>query len=266
VLGLLMSMPLLLYGSVYVGRLLERYPALTPLGSALLGWLAGGIAVSDPIYADWIERQSPGLLVVVPACIAGYVLLQSRIMDDARQAALPLRPQSDRRRTEAARPQADPEPDVAPSIETLPALPTSTLPEGAAADAMERVQSPPVRASRIPTRRLAISTIAAVVFAGVVYAALSVNWVPIPEELHRYDCASGGVNLFYRTGGDRIAIETRTAKANGRIGPDNRIDWGDLHAVSARLGFVPPLRVAFADAHSVRVDGGMFEQVTCQGR
>ena len=91
-LGLLLSVPLLMFGSWYVTALLKRYPVLPRLGGAMLGWFAGDIAVSDPLYAGWIEQQSPALSVVVPVLVAAYVLLQSRIIEQSRASATALRP------------------------------------------------------------------------------------------------------------------------------------------------------------------------------
>lgn len=48
VLGLLISMPLIIFGSQLVLRLLGRYPILVFLGAGLLGWVAGEIIIGDP--------------------------------------------------------------------------------------------------------------------------------------------------------------------------------------------------------------------------
>jgi YjbE family integral membrane protein len=58
-LGLLMCVPLLIYGSVFVTALLKRYPLLIRGGGAMLGWIAGDIAITDPMIADWVNQQSP---------------------------------------------------------------------------------------------------------------------------------------------------------------------------------------------------------------
>ena len=90
--GLLMCVPFLLFGSVFVAVLLKRYPLLKRGGGALLGWLAGDIAISDPIIMDWVNQQSPALTVVVPFLVAVFVVMESRIMEDAQAAAYALRP------------------------------------------------------------------------------------------------------------------------------------------------------------------------------
>lgn len=48
VLGLLLSVPLIAFGSTLLLQVMERLPLLVTLGAALLGWLAGEMATSDP--------------------------------------------------------------------------------------------------------------------------------------------------------------------------------------------------------------------------
>ncbi|MBV8049166.1 MAG: TerC family protein [Paludibacterium sp.] len=78
--GLALSVPLLMYGSLFIGRQLRHYPILVPAGSVLLGWLAGQLIVSDPIVADWVAAQVPALSVVAPLLCAIYAPLQARIV------------------------------------------------------------------------------------------------------------------------------------------------------------------------------------------
>ena len=56
VLGLLISIPLIVYGSQLVLRVLHRFPLLVALGGGLLGWIAGEIIVSDP----FVHTRLPG--------------------------------------------------------------------------------------------------------------------------------------------------------------------------------------------------------------
>ncbi len=81
-LGLLISVPFLMYGSMFVTKLLRLYPVLIQAGGALLGWLAGHIAITDAIWDNWISAQSPGLHVIVPILTAMFVVLQSRIVKE----------------------------------------------------------------------------------------------------------------------------------------------------------------------------------------
>ena len=83
-LGLALSIPLLMWGSLFVAALLKRYPVIVKAGGALLGWIAGDIGVSDPMIADWMNSQAPALVIAMPLFGAIFVLLESRIIEDER--------------------------------------------------------------------------------------------------------------------------------------------------------------------------------------
>lgn len=53
VLGLGISIPLIIYGSTLILKLMTRFPVIITLGAALLGWVAGEMAISDPAIAEW---------------------------------------------------------------------------------------------------------------------------------------------------------------------------------------------------------------------
>ncbi len=83
-LGLLLSIPILIFGSVVISRVMDRHPILILGGGALLGWVAGATAVSDPALEAWIGSQSFGLAAAAPILGAVYVLLQGRITRERR--------------------------------------------------------------------------------------------------------------------------------------------------------------------------------------
>jgi len=71
--GLLVSIPLIVWGSQFVIKLMDRFPVLITAGAMLLGWIAGSMAVSDPAVAshltsvpkaDLIGGVSAALLVL----------------------------------------------------------------------------------------------------------------------------------------------------------------------------------------------------------
>jgi YjbE family integral membrane protein len=55
--GLLVSIPLIVWGSTLVLRLIERYPIVVTLGGALLGWIAGGMMITDPMSIRWLGGE-----------------------------------------------------------------------------------------------------------------------------------------------------------------------------------------------------------------
>lgn len=56
VLGLAISIPLVIFGSTLVLKLMDRFPWFVTVGAALLGFVAGEMLVSEPALATW-----PGL-------------------------------------------------------------------------------------------------------------------------------------------------------------------------------------------------------------
>ena len=86
-LGLLLSIPLLMWGSMFVAALLKRYPILITAGGVLLGWIAGDIATADPILADWLNTDAPALSVALPLLVAIFVLIESPIVEEERRSS-----------------------------------------------------------------------------------------------------------------------------------------------------------------------------------
>ena len=96
-LGLGGSILALMFASTWLIRLIANEPWLGWLGAALLGGIAGRMAVSDPLIAGWIARQAPALPLVVPLLAAGYVAFVSaapRPRIAARYAAPLTRPRA----------------------------------------------------------------------------------------------------------------------------------------------------------------------------
>jgi predicted tellurium resistance membrane protein TerC len=48
VLGLLVSIPLIVFGATLLTKVMERFPIIITIGAALLGFLAGEMLLTDP--------------------------------------------------------------------------------------------------------------------------------------------------------------------------------------------------------------------------
>lgn len=57
VLGLGISIPLVIFGSTLLMKVMERFPIIITAGGALLGFVAGEMAVSDPALRDWMSAN-----------------------------------------------------------------------------------------------------------------------------------------------------------------------------------------------------------------
>jgi YjbE family integral membrane protein len=71
VLGLAISIPLVIFGSTVLLRLMERFPVIITLGAALLGWVAGDMATTDPAVKEWVDANAAWLHYGAP--IAGAI-------------------------------------------------------------------------------------------------------------------------------------------------------------------------------------------------
>lgn len=60
--GLLITLPLIIYGSQLVLGLIERFPIFVWIGAALLGWIAGELIADDPGLQAFLGKDIPNLL------------------------------------------------------------------------------------------------------------------------------------------------------------------------------------------------------------
>ena len=80
VLGLLISIPIIVAGSQLVIKLMARFPFIVVAGGMLLGWIAGGMLVTDPVFADparwtWMAKIPQSGAVKYGAAVAGALLV-----------------------------------------------------------------------------------------------------------------------------------------------------------------------------------------------
>ena len=64
VLGLAIPIPMIIAGAALIMMILDRFPALVWLGAMLLGWIAGGVIVSDPIDETLFHNLLNGRITI----------------------------------------------------------------------------------------------------------------------------------------------------------------------------------------------------------
>jgi YjbE family integral membrane protein len=74
VLGLVISIPLIIFGSTIILKLMNRFPIIITAGAALLGWVAGEMAIGDPAVKGYIDANFHFLHTVAPAVGAVIVV------------------------------------------------------------------------------------------------------------------------------------------------------------------------------------------------
>ena len=80
VLGLLISIPMVVYGATMLIKLIERYPVIVPGGAALIGFIGGEVIVSDHALEPWIEQNAAWVHQLGPLLGAIGVIVGSRIV------------------------------------------------------------------------------------------------------------------------------------------------------------------------------------------
>jgi len=78
--GLLVSIPIIVWGSQLVIKLMDKFPLIITLGGMLLGWIAGTMLISDPavVRADawtWVPKIPQTDTIKYAAGIAGALLV-----------------------------------------------------------------------------------------------------------------------------------------------------------------------------------------------
>ena len=73
ILGLAISIPLVIFGSKIMIKLMDRFPVIITLGAALIGWVGGETIVSDVALQSVVENNH-WMHTVIPALGAALVL------------------------------------------------------------------------------------------------------------------------------------------------------------------------------------------------
>jgi YjbE family integral membrane protein len=72
--GLAVSIPLIVASSQLILHFMERFPIIVTLGAGLLGYVAGGMIVSDVLVREWALALVPGIHYVAGASGALLVI------------------------------------------------------------------------------------------------------------------------------------------------------------------------------------------------
>jgi len=90
--GLLLSVPIIIWGSKLVMKWIERFPVIIIMGAGLLGWIAGGLLTTDVVSKEWVDTQAAYLHWLAPSGCSLLVIgvgkwLATRILKRTRVAA-----------------------------------------------------------------------------------------------------------------------------------------------------------------------------------
>jgi YjbE family integral membrane protein len=72
--GILISIPIVVWGSKFVLKLMDRLPIVITFGGALLGWIAGDMLLGDAVVKPYLEGQ-PGWLKYVASTVGALLVM-----------------------------------------------------------------------------------------------------------------------------------------------------------------------------------------------
>ena len=90
--GLVVSVPIIIWGSTLVLKLIDRYPLVVTFGAALLGWIAGGMLVTDVVVVEHFGEVS-GAVKIAAEVVGALLVVGLGRMFAARKKASAAAPQ-----------------------------------------------------------------------------------------------------------------------------------------------------------------------------
>jgi YjbE family integral membrane protein len=90
--GLVVSVPIIVWGSKLVLKLMDRFPVVILFGAGLLGWIAGDMVVGDIVTKDWVNANAAWLHHGAPVIGALLVVAVGKLWAAKKQtkAAVPI--------------------------------------------------------------------------------------------------------------------------------------------------------------------------------
>ncbi|MDT4817286.1 TerC family protein [Achromobacter agilis] len=76
--GLCVSVPIIVWGSTLVLKLIDRFPVAVTLGAGLLGWIAGGMLITDIFIVERWGQPAPLLKMAVELAGAALVIVAGK--------------------------------------------------------------------------------------------------------------------------------------------------------------------------------------------
>ena len=84
VVGLLISIPIIIWGSKFIGLFIQKWPIIITIGSVFLGWTAGDMVIADGQLLQivnlfpWMSWAVPGTFTVIVYTVGNFIANKSR--------------------------------------------------------------------------------------------------------------------------------------------------------------------------------------------
>ena len=78
--GLIVSVPIIVWGSKLIMQLMDRFPIIIIIGAGLLGWVAGDMAITDVAINEWVSTNAIFLHWFSPVCGALIIVITGKLL------------------------------------------------------------------------------------------------------------------------------------------------------------------------------------------
>ena len=78
--GLIVSVPIIVWGSKLIMKLMDRFPIIIIIGAGLLGWIAGDMAITDVAINEWVSTNAIFLHWFSPVCGALIIVITGKML------------------------------------------------------------------------------------------------------------------------------------------------------------------------------------------
>ena len=93
--GMVITIPLILFGSALIMKLMNRFPVFITFGAGLLGWVAGEMAIADPLIEHTVATRAHYIEFVAPLVGAFLVVVTGHMLARRRRAEQPGAPEAE---------------------------------------------------------------------------------------------------------------------------------------------------------------------------
>ena len=275
--GLLLSLPMLMFGSVYVSRLLDAFPNFLWLGAAILGGVAGKLIADEAALEGVFGGPSSVANLVFPALCATFVVLMSRaIAANAQKLQGQPRPVAlfdifwPRDSANIALDKGDNR-KGATSLAPAPAV--SAI-DSSASGAGAVSATPAIAKPRPPLPPAAAAGEHRVFIALGVFMMLCLGLgfylmtayqpaeVVVSNVAFTYQCNRPSVTIALSPDAKLVHLSTSSASVEAPL-VNHQILWQDFAQASRQLAFAPPTQIVLLANTKIVVDGGAYNNADC---
>lgn len=262
VLGLVLSIPILMFGSIYIARLLDMFPVFLWIGAAILGGVAGGLLIDDPLFGGAFSGDSSLSHFVVPVLAAVFVVQISRIILRNRAVLQHVPPPPSLFHIFRGMHQPPVSQPVASDMPVVDRLPDANEVLQAPVHSEVSVPAPMVHRPQKDYRVVAGIGVFVLLVGWAIYALVSVEPPPVPERVAAYRCKEPAFTVHYRASARQIRFAASKGVVDAQLAED-RIVWANYEEATKLLHFKPPLKLLASQPEQLEFFGGDVEHAVC---